>query len=69
MGSAELPSAQGVLGVRWEDGLLIAPASPPGPPLQDALNVFLGSFRPQAGKPHVWELQSDAYLHTGERFI
>ncbi|PRW58397.1 phosphoinositide phosphatase SAC1 [Chlorella sorokiniana] len=32
---------------------------------QDALNVFLGSFRPQAGKPHVWELGSDAYLHTG----
>lgn len=28
--------------------------------------MFLGSFRPQAGKPHVWELGSDAYLHTGD---
>ncbi|KAL4430910.1 hypothetical protein ABPG75_006166 [Micractinium tetrahymenae] len=32
---------------------------------QDAINLFLGSFEPAPGRPHLWELGSDAYLHTG----
>ncbi|KAL4426372.1 hypothetical protein ABPG77_004666 [Micractinium sp. CCAP 211/92] len=32
---------------------------------QDAINLFLGSFEPVPGRPHLWELGSDAYLHTG----
>ncbi|KAJ8769901.1 hypothetical protein K2173_008983 [Erythroxylum novogranatense] len=36
---------------------------------QDAINLFLGYFQPQEGKPALWELDSDYYLHvsgTGE---
>lgn len=33
---------------------------------QDAINLFLGSFEPVPGRPHLWELGSDAYLHTGK---
>jgi hypothetical protein len=32
---------------------------------QDAINLFLGHFQPQAGKPALWELDSDYYLHAG----
>lgn len=32
---------------------------------QDALNLFLGVFRPQPGSPHIWELGGDTYLHSG----
>nr|XP_024397678.1 phosphoinositide phosphatase SAC1-like isoform X3 [Physcomitrium patens] len=31
---------------------------------QDAMNLFLGHFRPQEGKPALWELDSDYYLHV-----
>ncbi|XP_048331290.2 phosphatidylinositol-3-phosphatase SAC1 isoform X1 [Ziziphus jujuba] len=31
---------------------------------QDAINLFLGYFRPQEGKPALWELDSDYYLHV-----
>ncbi|XP_050205895.1 LOW QUALITY PROTEIN: phosphatidylinositol-3-phosphatase SAC1 [Mercurialis annua] len=30
---------------------------------QDAINLFLGYFRPQEGKPALWELDTDYYLH------
>ncbi|KAL5993085.1 Phosphoinositide phosphatase sac1 [Asimina triloba] len=30
---------------------------------QDAINLFLGYFQPQEGKPALWELDSDYYLH------
>ncbi|XP_031250000.1 phosphoinositide phosphatase SAC1-like [Pistacia vera] len=30
---------------------------------QDAINLFLGYFKPQEGKPALWELDSDYYLH------
>ncbi|CAO2835328.1 unnamed protein product [Amaranthus hypochondriacus] len=30
---------------------------------QDAINLFLGYFRPKEGKPALWELDSDYYLH------
>ncbi|KAG0500949.1 hypothetical protein HPP92_001021 [Vanilla planifolia] len=30
---------------------------------QDAINLFLGYFQPQEGKPTLWELDSDYYLH------
>ncbi|CAG8459681.1 7646_t:CDS:10 [Paraglomus occultum] len=30
---------------------------------QDAINVFLGNFVPQKGKPSLWELESDFTLH------
>ncbi|KAJ7282190.1 hypothetical protein O6H91_10G028800 [Diphasiastrum complanatum] len=32
---------------------------------QDAINLFLGHFQPQQGKPALWELDSDYYLHVG----
>ncbi|XP_057841139.1 phosphatidylinositol-3-phosphatase SAC1 [Cryptomeria japonica] len=32
---------------------------------QDAINLFLGYFQPQEGKPALWELDSDYYLHVG----
>ncbi|CAN0901242.1 Phosphoinositide phosphatase SAC4 [Linum grandiflorum] len=32
---------------------------------QDAINVFLGHFQPQHGKPALWELDSDQYLNVG----
>ncbi|XP_048226599.1 phosphatidylinositol-3-phosphatase SAC1 isoform X1 [Ricinus communis] len=31
---------------------------------QDAINLFLGYFRPQEGKPALWELDTDYYLHV-----
>ncbi|KAI9120557.1 hypothetical protein K1719_007590 [Acacia pycnantha] len=31
---------------------------------QDAMNLFLGYFQPQEGKPALWELESDYYLHV-----
>ncbi|PKA65063.1 Phosphoinositide phosphatase SAC1 [Apostasia shenzhenica] len=31
---------------------------------QDAINLFLGHFQPQEGKPALWELDSDYYLHV-----
>ncbi|KAM3305969.1 phosphatidylinositol-3-phosphatase SAC1 isoform X1 [Capsicum chacoense] len=31
---------------------------------QDAINLFLGYFRPREGKPALWELDSDYYLHV-----
>ena len=34
---------------------------------QDGVNLFLGVFQPAPGKPHLWELGGDSYLHTGER--
>ncbi|XP_027094603.1 phosphatidylinositol-3-phosphatase SAC1-like isoform X1 [Coffea arabica] len=39
---------------------------------QDAINLFLGYFQPQEGKPALWELDSDYYLHVsgiGDDFI
>ncbi|CAN4085122.1 unnamed protein product [Withania somnifera] len=32
---------------------------------QDAINVFLGHFRPQEGKPALWELDSDQHYNVG----
>ncbi|XP_044463906.1 phosphoinositide phosphatase SAC3-like isoform X2 [Mangifera indica] len=32
---------------------------------QDAINVFLGHFRPQQGKPALWELDSDQHYSMG----
>ncbi|KAM7256926.1 hypothetical protein ACFE04_012667 [Oxalis oulophora] len=32
---------------------------------QDAINVFLGHFQPQEGKPALWELDSDQHYNTG----
>ena len=32
---------------------------------QHAMNLFLGNFVPQPGKPAVWELESDSFLHAG----
>ncbi|XP_057415757.1 phosphoinositide phosphatase SAC3-like isoform X2 [Lotus japonicus] len=32
---------------------------------QDAINVFLGHFQPQLGKPALWELGSDQHYDTG----
>ncbi|KAL3830075.1 hypothetical protein ACJIZ3_018877 [Penstemon smallii] len=32
---------------------------------QNAINVFLGHFQPQPGKPDVWELDSDQYYNVG----
>ncbi|KAK1287997.1 Phosphoinositide phosphatase SAC2 [Acorus calamus] len=34
---------------------------------QDAINVFLGHFQPQEGKPALWELDSDQYYNAGRR--
>ncbi|KAJ4842052.1 Phosphoinositide phosphatase sac1 [Turnera subulata] len=31
---------------------------------QDAINLFLGYFQPQEGKPALWELDCDYYLHV-----
>jgi len=31
---------------------------------QDAMNVFLGQFVPRRGRPQVWELESDVWMHT-----
>nr|GEV70849.1 phosphoinositide phosphatase SAC1 [Tanacetum cinerariifolium] len=31
---------------------------------QDAINLFLGYFQPKDGKPALWELDSDYYLHV-----
>ncbi|XP_066350658.1 phosphatidylinositol-3-phosphatase SAC1-like [Miscanthus floridulus] len=31
---------------------------------QDAINLFLGYFQPQEGKPALWELDTDYYLHV-----
>ncbi|KAI9123145.1 hypothetical protein K1719_006034 [Acacia pycnantha] len=33
---------------------------------QDAINVFLGHFRPQQGKPALWELDSDQHYDSGK---
>ncbi|KAG8522125.1 Polyphosphoinositide phosphatase, partial [Galemys pyrenaicus] len=30
---------------------------------QDSINLFLGVFHPVEGKPHLWELPTDFYLH------
>lgn len=30
----------------------------------DGLHRFLGYFQPQEGKPALWELDSDYYLHV-----
>lgn len=30
---------------------------------QDSINLFLGVFKPAEGKPHLWELPTDFYLH------
>ncbi|KAL4859481.1 Phosphoinositide phosphatase SAC1 [Chlorella vulgaris] len=32
---------------------------------QDACNLFLGVFQPVPGKPAIWELGGDTYLHLG----
>lgn len=32
---------------------------------QDAINVFLGHFQPQLGKPSLWELDSDQHYNLG----
>ncbi|URE48340.1 SAC domain containing protein [Musa troglodytarum] len=34
---------------------------------QDAINIFLGHFQPQQGKPALWELDSDQHYNTGRR--
>ncbi|CAN1287333.1 Phosphoinositide phosphatase SAC2 [Linum perenne] len=34
---------------------------------QDAINVFLGHFQPQQGKPALWELDSDNHYNIGGR--
>ncbi|KAF7096315.1 hypothetical protein CFC21_098280 [Triticum aestivum] len=31
---------------------------------QDAINLFLGYFQPQEGKPALWDLDTDYYLHV-----
>ncbi|KAF5726112.1 phosphoinositide phosphatase SAC3-like isoform X1 [Tripterygium wilfordii] len=33
---------------------------------QDAINVFLGHFQPQVGKPALWELDSDRHYSVGK---
>ncbi|XP_051135540.1 phosphoinositide phosphatase SAC2-like isoform X2 [Andrographis paniculata] len=35
------------------------------PEKQDAINVFLGHFQPQLGKPALWELDSDQHCNVG----
>jgi hypothetical protein len=32
---------------------------------QDAMNLFLGHFQPEEGKPALWDLETDYYLHAG----
>ncbi|KAJ4837545.1 suppressor of actin mutation [Turnera subulata] len=34
---------------------------------QDAINMFLGHFQPQQGKPALWELDSDQHYSVGRR--
>ncbi|KAL0415007.1 UNVERIFIED_CONTAM: Phosphoinositide phosphatase SAC2 [Sesamum latifolium] len=34
---------------------------------QDAINVFLGHYQPQPGKPALWELDSDQHYNVGRR--
>ncbi|CAI0473105.1 unnamed protein product [Linum tenue] len=34
---------------------------------QDAINIFLGYFQPQPGKPALWELDSDHHYNIGGR--
>ncbi|XP_024973436.1 phosphoinositide phosphatase SAC2-like isoform X1 [Cynara cardunculus var. scolymus] len=34
---------------------------------QDAINVFLGHYQPQLGKPALWELDSDQHYNVGSR--
>ncbi|KAJ6839358.1 phosphoinositide phosphatase SAC2-like [Iris pallida] len=34
---------------------------------QDAINLFLGYFQPQLGKPALWELSSDQHYNVGGR--
>ncbi|CAA2969418.1 phosphoinositide phosphatase SAC2-like isoform X1 [Olea europaea subsp. europaea] len=34
---------------------------------QDSINVFLGHFQPQQGKPALWELDSDQHYNVGRR--
>ncbi|KAL6560017.1 hypothetical protein OROGR_005134 [Orobanche gracilis] len=34
---------------------------------QEAINVFLGHFQPQQGKPALWELDSDQHYDVGRR--
>ncbi|KAJ3673671.1 hypothetical protein LUZ60_005663 [Juncus effusus] len=34
---------------------------------QDAINIFLGHFQPQQGKPALWELGSDQHYNVGSR--
>ncbi|KAL1538068.1 phosphoinositide phosphatase SAC2-like [Salvia divinorum] len=34
---------------------------------QDAINVFLGHFQPQQGRPALWELDSDQHYGVGKR--
>jgi hypothetical protein len=31
---------------------------------QHATNIFLGVFVPKEGKPNIWELATDYYLHN-----
>ncbi|KAG2485099.1 hypothetical protein HYH03_016195 [Edaphochlamys debaryana] len=31
---------------------------------QDAINLFLGNFVPRPGQPHLWQLDTDQYLHS-----
>ena len=31
---------------------------------QDAINLLLGNFVPRTGAGHIWDLESDIYLHT-----
>ncbi|XP_038985385.1 phosphoinositide phosphatase SAC3-like [Phoenix dactylifera] len=33
---------------------------------QDAINLFLGNFQPQQGKPALWELDSDQHCNIGK---
>ncbi|KAL2462387.1 Phosphoinositide phosphatase SAC2 [Forsythia ovata] len=34
---------------------------------QDSINIFLGHFQPQQGKPSLWELDSDQHYKVGRR--
>lgn len=36
---------------------------------QDAMNLFLGNWRPDARRPQIWELQSDWLLHQGPALL
>lgn len=39
------------------------------PEKQDAMNLFLGRFVPQHGKPPVWELGNDVHLHASRGLL